>query len=182
MARWTEEELEYLRVNYKGTHDSCREIGEHLGRGFWAARSQIGKHGWSRKSARRMWTPEEEERLPGLLRQYSALKVARMMGRSVNSVVVRGNRLHISRRIRDGWFTKQEAAEICGVDHKKTQRWIDRGELVASYHNGHRPGRVGLAMWHIKERDLMRFICEHAMELNGRNVDLVAIVGLLRRD
>ncbi len=182
MRPWTEAEREIVRCDYRQTDESCQEIADRLGRTFCAVRGKVYALGVQKITGRKPWSPEEEERLAELVRQHPLTKVSRMMHRSIASVTVRANRLHFSRRIRDGWFTKSEVCQILGQDHKWVQRQIDRGGLVASYHNGHRPKRRGLAMWHIAEKDLIRFILGHASELNGRQVNLVAIVMLLRRD
>lgn len=69
-----------------------------------------------------------------------------------------------------------------GVDHKKIQGYIDRGDLRASYHTGTKPQKNGMAMWHIKQADLFDFVKKHVGEFQGRNVDLVMIVWLLSGD
>jgi len=105
------------------------------------------------------------------------------MHRSLNSVVVRMKRLHLSRRVRDGWYTKREVCEILGMDHKWVQRRIDSGALKAEPHDPESPlpKKNGGSCWHITEKDLAKFIVHHPQELNGRNVDLIIVVDLLVR-
>jgi predicted DNA-binding ArsR family transcriptional regulator len=86
-------------------------------------------------------------------------------------------KLHL--RSRDDWYTKKEVCEILGVDHKRVQSYIDNGLLTASYHNGHKPGKLGMAMWHIERKDLSSFIRKYCDEFTGRNVDLTQIVEIL---
>jgi len=105
--------------------------------------------------------------------------MARKLHRSPGSITNRIKRLKISRRSRSGWFTKREVCEILGMDHHWVQARIDSGELIASYHNGHRPTKIGSSMWHISEHDLKHFICRFPEDLNGRNVDMVMIVDIL---
>jgi hypothetical protein len=133
----------------------------------------------SDRARRKPWSEEEDEQLHELLGKYAPRTVAEKMGRTLNSVVIRGKRLGISRRCRDGWYTKMECCEILGMDHRWVQRRIDEGTLKATWHFGTKPCKQGLQEWHIEERDLIDFIKRFPHELNGRNVDLIQIVGLL---
>lgn len=177
---WTDEEREIVRRDYKGTNASAEAIAHRLGNGItkWAVKGQVQMIGLA-KVHRNGWSPEEDERLGQLITRYAPNTVAKMMGRGVNSVVVRAKRLGYSRRVRDGWFTKTEVCEILGVDHKWVQQRIDAGQLKASWHNGTKPTNKGSACWHIAEQDLKAFIQRYPLELTGRNVDLFTIVEIL---
>jgi hypothetical protein len=114
-----------------------------------------------------------------LMHQYCPRRVARIMHRSINSVVVMSKRLNIRRRYRTGWFTKNEVCEILGHDHRWVQRRIDSGALVATYHHEARPQKNGMRSWHISEQDLTQFIRKYPEELVGCNMDIMMIVELL---
>jgi hypothetical protein len=176
---WTDEEREIVRRDYQHTHASRREIARRLGVTEFAVAGQIATMGIAKRSDRRPWSPEEDERLRELIYQYAPHTVARRMGRSLNSVVVRSKRLGCSRRIRDGWFTKKEVCEILGVDHKWVQKRIDAGQLKASWHNGSKPTNSGSACWHILEKDLKEFIRRYPQDLTARNLDLIMVVDML---
>jgi hypothetical protein len=179
--RWTETEDDLLRLEYRQTRRSCRELGIALGLPWGQVRSRIGVLGLSKRTGRiskRYWTVQEDEKLQELIHCHSIPTVARLLGRSSNSVKIRATRLKLCLRSRDGWYTKQEVCEILGVDHKRVQSYIDAGQLKASYHNGHKPGKEGLSMWHIEEADLRSFVKKYCHEFNGRNVDLAQIVYL----
>jgi len=177
--KWTEEERLIVRRDYKGTHASAKEIGDRLGVSFLAVRGQVLRMGITFQD-RHYWTPKQDEQLRTLMPRYAPRRVAHMMHRSLNSVVVRAKRLGISRRTRDGWYTKQDVCEILGVDHKWLQRRIDSGALKARYHYPyHKPGILGMACWEIDEKDLVRYIRRYPQELIGRNVDIIQIVELL---
>jgi len=177
--KWTDEEKDIVRRDYKGTHASVREIARRLGVTEHQVRAEAYRMGLATRTDRRPWDPRQDERLRKLIPRYSANYIANIMHRSVNSVVVRSKRLGIHRRNHDGWFTKAEVCEILGMDHHWVQRRIDSGALKATYHNGRRPSREGMAMWHIEERDLRAFIRHFPQDLSGRNVDLIAIVEIL---
>lgn len=105
--------------------------------------------------------------------------MAKNLHRSVNAVAGRIQRLGLRHRYRDGWYTKTEVCEILGVDQHWVQRRIDAGVLRATYHNGERPGKGGMRMWHIAEKELRGFVIQYPQELNGRNVDIVQLVDVL---
>ncbi len=177
--KWTDDEREIVRRDYKHTHNSRREIAVRLGVTEFGVAGQIAFMGIAKSDDRRPWSEKEEECLVELMPQYCPRRVAIMMHRSLNSVVVKLKRLQLSRRTRDGWFTKAEVCEILAVDHKWVQRRIDRGELVATYHFEHRPGKIGGSAWHIEAKDLRAFIRRFPSELTGRNIDIIMVVELL---
>lgn len=178
--QWTEEERDYVRVNYRGNRASADQIASHIGVTFFGVRGQIQSLGIVKVTDyRKNWTPEEEERLADLGQTYCPRRVAHMMHRSLASVTVKMKRMRILRRIKNGWFDKAEVCDILGVDHKWVQRRIDRGELEASHHHERRPSKEGSGSWHIWQESLAQFIRDHARELDGRSVDLQAIVWLL---
>ena len=176
---WTEEEREIVRREYGGTRESRRHLAAKLGVTEYAVAGQIGRMGLGKITARRPWTPKEDEKLCELIPRMPLNHVAKVLHRSINSVTVRAKRVRAFRRVRDGWYTKREVCEILGMDHKWVQRWIDRGALKATYHHGHRPQQNGQGAWHIEERALKRFMRRYPHELNGRNVDLIQVVGIL---
>ena len=187
--RWTDEERDIVRRDYHYTSASAQEIADRLSRMTgehiteYAVKGQISAMGIAKRSDRRSWTPEEDELLRELAHQYCPRRIKRIMHRSLNSVVVRMKRLHLSRRVRDGWYTKREVCEILGMDHKWVQRRIDSGALKAEPHDPEAPlpKKNGGSCWHITEKDLAKFIVHHPQELNGRNVDLIIVVDLLVR-
>jgi len=176
---WTDEEDEIVRRDYRGNRHSAELIAVKLGVTTNAVKGQITKLGIALNTNRQCWDSKQDARLRELMGRYAAITIAKMMHRSVNSVVVRAKRLKIHARNRDGWYTKQEVCEILGVDHHWLQSRIDSGALYATYHNGHRPSKFGMAMWHIEEKDLRAFIRRYPQELSGRNLDLIQIVDLL---
>jgi len=184
MHKWTEEEREIVRRDYRGTKGSAEAIARRLGNGITmvAVRAKAGRLGLGgdRSLHRNGWSPEEKERLGQLITQYAPDTVAKMMGRGVGSVLAKAQRLGYSRRVRDEWFTLKEACEILGVSHGWLRQQIDARHLKASWHYGAEPSRgKGTTYWHITEEDLKAFIQRYPMELTGRNVDLFAIVDIL---
>ncbi len=183
--RWTDEERAIIRRDYKHTTKSRIEVAENLSRvtgeniNECMIAGQIAVMGIAKSDDRHPWSPEEDNTLRELIYQYCPRKVARIMHRGLNSVTVRSKRLNISRRIRDGWFTKTEVMAILGHDHHWVQRRIDSGALKATYHYDIRPSQLGGSAWHITEQDLKHFIKSYPEELVGCNIDIIMVVDLI---
>lgn len=165
--------------DYKGDGASAQAIADGLNISFYAVKAQVQKMGISFQD-RHYWTKEEDERLEEAIPRDCPGKVAKLMHRSINSVVLRAKRLGLSRRDRNGWYTKLDACELLGADHKWLQLRIDCGALKARPHNPDvPPQKDGGACWEIKEEDLIDYIRTYPQELMGRNVDIIGLVDLL---
>lgn len=182
---WTDEERAIIRRDYKHSRESCRHLAHYLssftGEKITAngVKGQVQLMGIAKSNDRHPWTPEEDAKLRELIPSFCPRVVATKMHRSLCSVVVRSTRLKVSRRCRNGWFTKNELMTILGHDHKWIQRRIDSGALKASYHYGIRPTQLGGSAWHIKETDLKDFIRRYPEELVGCNIDIITIVDII---
>ena len=180
--RWTPEEEEIVRLRYEQTTTSSEHLAVIIGGvSPTAVRRKAAALGVCKVIDRRRWTPEEERKLGILIEHGKAQsEIAKELHRSVDSVRVRANR-YLGLRFRDhSWYTKKDICQILGVGHKWVQRRIDAGTLKARPHfKGTVPGKLGLAPWHVEEKDLRQFIIDHPHELTGRNCDITAIVALL---
>ena len=182
--KWTDEERDIVRREYNGTNQRSEQIAAKLSYTagdkitLFAVKGQAAKMGIMQDKSPD-WTEKEIEKLTEMIGSYSPFTIAKRLNRSLNAVVAKSKRIGLSRRVREGWFTKKEVCEIMGVDHKKIQGYIDRGELKASYHSNVKPKQNGGACWHINQVDLIDFIKVNADEFMGRNVDLVMVVWLL---
>lgn len=180
---WAEEELEIVRRDFKHSRQSCIDLANRLSKPGdkvtqFAVRGKVQIMGITR-DGRQPWDEPQDKRLRLLFGKYPPLRVAKMMKRGVNSVVVRAKRLKIYRRCRDGWYTKAEVCEILGVDHRWVQARIDCGALNASWHGETKPCKNGGSCWHIEEDALKEFIRLYPQDLVGRNVDIIQIIDLL---
>ena len=174
---WTDTEREIVRRDYDGHNSSARRIANNLGVTFCAVKGQAAQMGILQDKSPD-WTEKEVKILTEMISNHPPLTIARRLHRSVNAVVVKSKRLGLLRRYRDGWYTMKEVCEILGIDHHKATRWIETGELKASYHHGHKPQKNGSGYWHIDKLDLRSFIIHHASQL-GRNHDLFQIIEIL---
>jgi len=184
--KWTDEERAIVRREYNGHNQSAYLIAAKLTSmtgdkiTFCAVKEQAARMGIL-QNKNPDWTDKEIEILSEMITQYAPITIAHRLHRSLNAIVVKSKRLGYSRRVRDGWYTKAEVAEILGVDHKKVQNWINSGAIKAGFHNPNSPPSKGngSASWHIKRGALIRFIRKYPQELVGRNVDIIQIVDLL---
>ena len=172
---WTEEEKEFIRCNYTGNKTSITRISQSIGHPETSVKGQIYKLGLGLRIDHKSWSPEEKERLAELITQYHIAKVAQILKRSINSVAVKVQIMKLSRRIRDGYFTQKEVAQLLGVDSHWVHDRITRGELKAEPIMGYIPSNGG-SRWKVEEKDIRKFITEHASSITGRNVDISLLV------
>lgn len=176
--QWTDEEREVVRRDYTGTNASAEAIANGLGVTKWGVKGQAAKLGILQQKSP-PWTDEELELLRKEIYRRPVTEIAKKLHRSANAVKIKATKLKLKRRVRLGWYTKKAVGEICGVDHKKVQEWIDSGALRATWHYGKKPSKAGMSSWHIEAEDLKEFIIYYCEELLGRNVDIQQIVWLL---
>jgi len=176
--QWTEEEQGLVRLHYDGTRASVEKLMALIGCSRYGVKGQVAFLGLA-LSKQPNWSEKELHYIKIHYKKESVRVMAHALHRSMNSVKVKTSRLHFSLRSRDGWYTKKEVCEILGVDHHAAQRWIDSGDLKATYHTGRKPSQKGMAMWHIEAADLKTFIIGHCQEFQGRNIDLFCILKVL---
>lgn len=176
--QWQDWECDIVRRDYDGTNRSAELIAAKLGVTRCAVKGQVQKMGIAMDKSPR-WTKHELDLLEQMNGKYSITTISRKLHRSTNAVAVKLKRLKLSRWAHDDWFTKKEISEICGVDHKKVQSWIDSNALKASWHDGHKPSKYGMSMWHIELKDFRDFLIKYSGELLGRNTDIQQIIWIV---
>ena len=126
--KWTEDEEAIVRQQYRGSHQSCRDIADYLNHAGaeppisqFAVQGRISQLGIGQRENRR-WTEYEMNRLREWTGRYSPVVIAEKLKRGVVSVSVKMSKMGLSRRARTGWYTKKDVAEMLGVGHKKVQR------------------------------------------------------------
>lgn len=128
-----------------------------------AFQAEAARRGWTR-SGSRPWQPEELEYLLEKLGTFCVKRIARKLRRSAESVESKAEKLHLSRRLREG-YNLADLGECFGEHHFKIRRWADRGLLGKVHAHG---GEQRVA-----ERNVVRFINRHASEYDLRRVDQV---------
>ncbi len=179
---WTEEELLFIRLNYRYTVQSQEEMALTIGCTVNAVRHQLIKARLCR-SVIVSWSEEEENFLREKYNSLSVFTIAKKLHRSASVVTAKAYRMKVSgrRRGRDNWFNMKDVTLILGVDSGWVSRRLQNGsKLKMSPHSPNSsPGRLGNAAWHISERSLRDFIRRYPEELAGRNVDMVMLVDIL---
>ena len=168
---WSAADDELMRLHYRGDRQSIRWLAERIGCTEIAVKGRVQRLGLA-LAQHRKWTPEEDRRLRDIYHSHRPETIARMMGRTIGSIVNRSKRLKINRRVHDGWYTLAEACEILGRESGWVREKIKSGDLT-----GRQSCRQGV--WYISERALVAFIRRFPQDLAGRNVDIIAIVDLL---
>jgi len=182
--KWTPEEEDIVRQQYRGTHQSQRDIADYLNHAGaqppisqFAVSGRISKLGIGQRENRR-WSESEMNRLREWTGWYPPALIAQKLKRGVVSVTVKMKRMGLLRRARTGWYTKKDIAEMLGVDHKKIQRWMDDGYLPARPYQV-MPQKNGGGQWYIAEADVRAFLLRFPQELIGRNLDLCQVFDIL---
>lgn len=182
--QWSEDERDIIRRDYTHNKASVVELarkltlmtGDTITTG--AIKGQVDLLGLA--TPKGYWTPKEDEMLAELISKYCPSRIAKIMHRSINSVVRKAAKLKLSRKARDGWYSLRDVAYIFGASPHWVTNRIKTGQLTAKAHNpSYPPGKRGGSPWHISEQDLIDFISKHPQELQGRNVDMVVVVDLL---
>ena len=102
--RWTEEEHEFLRREYRGTAQSLSDLAERLGVSEYAVRNQLSKLGLGRTRLMPYHRRTQEER--DLLRRERPRRTGRELGVSEGAVA---GKLGLGRRTsRNPWTPDEE--------------------------------------------------------------------------
>lgn len=176
VRRWTPEEDALLRQEYDGSLRVRERLASRLGRTLASVKNHASYIGLSFHNKEPLWSDKEIHFLEMSYDKLSLNDIAKRLKRTPNAVRIQLRRLSLSRRYRDGWYTREEVAAILGIDHKRIQTFIDCGALKARRHNPE--GGVG-SYWHIDAKDLRAFLIKYCAQLKGRNVDLMALVHVL---
>ena len=174
---WTPEEDAAIRAAYKprpGWKKERDQLAVRFGRTSGAIKHRAQALEVAVKSGKsRPWTKADDEELAELLETHSRHAVAKKLGRSLNAINIRCQKLRLYAAYRDGWYTADDVAFIVGVNPSWVQRRIERGML--------RDERDGQAH-RITVRALKEFIKAYPGELQGRPVDMVSVVQVLVGD
>jgi DNA-directed RNA polymerase specialized sigma24 family protein len=110
---------------------------------------------------RRIWSAAETEYLAEHLGQVSVTQIARNLGRSVQSIESRAERLRFSRRAAEG-YTAEDLQRVFGASYYTVRRWMERG-LLGKIHDVQ--GR------RVTTENVLRFARKHPHEYDLRRVD-----------
>ncbi len=187
---WTPERDQVLRERYDGrVKGRAAELARATGWPVWAIKKRAAALGLCYGVDRKDWTPEETAFLWEHAGHRLTHWIAKQLGRSETSVVLKFKRLKISRRVREGYTLRE--LELCfGIDHHGIERWVREGKLVSTLPG--RPPTTGRApgirrrgtdrsrdAWAVSDADLLRFIDQHPLAFRLDKVDQVWFLDLL---
>jgi hypothetical protein len=136
----------------------------------WYIKRQAARLGLTMRMDRKPWTPIEVDLLERLVGTFSTATIAKRLRRPEVSVVNKLKRLHISRRVREGYTMRD--LELClGEDHHKVRQWIASGWLRDQVQGTRRHDGNGNDIHRIRDKDILSFIRNHPQELNLGKVD-----------
>ncbi len=149
----------------------------------WAVTHRAIALGVTRPDPRRQdWTADEEAFLFANAGHRHARWIARKLGRTLASVVVKMKRMRLRRAVREN-YTLRELTLCFGVDHRVIERWVREGKLEVEK-RGYESDRDA---WAVTDAALLRFIAEHPMAFELRRCDqtwflnLILSGGLIKR-
>lgn len=98
--QWTDEELKYLRKNYR--RKSFKDIANHLGLCRHAVEYRANKHGLYRRSRRRIWTEQEIEYVRKNYSICTIEEIAKHLSRTKGAIMGCADRLEL--RGKYNWY------------------------------------------------------------------------------
>ncbi len=178
---WTQEKDAFLRERYDGkVKGRAVKIAALWGWPDWAIRKRAVQLGLT-TLGRRDWTPKEVRFLEEHVGRRTIHWIAKQLERPETSVVLKCERMKLSRRFRDG-FTLRDLTFCFGCDRRVIERWVSKGMLRARRRGTLRAHDA----WHVTEGDIVRFLRKHPTAFRLDKVDqlwfmdLVLGGGLLR--
>ena len=175
--------IEYLRTFYKGSPrergKAVRILAREKNLPKWWILRHAQKLGLGYPMRRKSWTQDEVLFLQENIGLWCPEILAKKMGRSITSVVLKIKRLHLSRRKRDGWFTLRDLEIGLGADHRQIYSWIRKGWIHCE-----RDGRIaGTSGEHFRRFGLLavrNFIWNHPTEFDLKKADQLWFLNLMR--
>jgi hypothetical protein len=172
---WTAEADEVLCERYDSrVRGRVGELARSLGRRPWEIKRRACELGIAfPRAAWKDWTPEEVALLETNAGVRHVNWIAKRLGRSLTSVILKLKRLHLSRRIREG-YTMRELELALGLDHRKIARLVDEGKLKPAHRSEHPRER-----WIFTNRDVLAFLRRHPTAFRLDRVDQLWFLDLV---
>ena len=174
---------ELIRTRYDGrVYGRAAEIATALGWPGWAVKKRAAVLGatspWPKH--RRDWTDDEVK----FIQEWTGVRfvgwIAKKLGRSLTSVVLKQKRMKLSRRVREGYTLR--ALELCfGMDHRLIAQWVEQGRLRIERGIPCGGGRGEQRRWKVSETAVFEFIWNNPMSFRLDKVDQPWFLDLMRR-
>lgn len=180
---WTPERDQALRERYDSrTRGAIAVLAHAIGWPPWVIKKRATTLGLTHSVDRKDWTEPETAFLWEHGGTRTSHWIAKRLGRSETSVVLKFKRMKISRRVREG-YTLHELMLCFGTDHHVIERWVREGKLVAKRRETARVHDP----WVVYDGDLLTFIRDFPLTFRLDKVDqtwfmdLITSGGLIRK-
>lgn len=172
-----------MRSRYDGkVYGRAAEIAKALNWPDWRVKRRAAEmgltHPWP--SERRDWDDAEVKFLQEWTGKRYVGWIAKKLGRSITSCVLRIKRLGISRRVREGYTMRH--LQLCfGTDHHVIERWVKEGRLRIERGIPCGGGRGEQRRWKVNETAIFEFIWNNPTAFRLDKVDQPWFMDLMRR-
>jgi len=175
---WTPERDAIMRRDYDPrVRGRSQEIADRLGWPVHVIKHRAVRLGLSRSEDRRRWTEEEERFIEESAGSRRVPWMARRLGRSLTSVIMKIKHMRLSRAVREGYTLGD--LELCfGADHRMIERWAREGKLAVrkrDYVTGAHRSRP----WAVSHRAVREFVVNHPLEFRLDRVDQLWFMDLI---
>ena len=160
MGKWTEEEIEFLKENYKNMNN--KEIAKNLNRSETAVNNKL----FIMNLCKKKWSKTEMEFLENNAERGDKY-LAKRLNRSISSIRSKRRRMRIT-TYKD--LSAREVGEILKTDTKTIIRWKKIGLKMRK----NNPKKL-YSPYKIKMKDLLKFLKENQDLWNANNVDLYGL-------
>ncbi len=168
---WTPDRLAYIQAHYDEI--GARAIAEHFGFPTWQVAHKAAALGLGRHRQVKPWTPAEV----AMLEEYAGVRtprwIARELGRTLHSVVLKIRYVGLSTAIREG-YTSHSLAPCFGVSPDTIGRWIRLGYFgrLETRDGEARPqGSRSDIPHHLTDAQVLAFVKAHPTVFDLRKVD-----------
>jgi hypothetical protein len=121
------------------------------------------------------WTPAEVQFLEAHAGTRHVNWISKQLGRTLTSVVLKLKRMHLSRRVREG-YSLRDLEMALGIDHRRLADLVEQGKLRAA-----RRGSYPRDRWTFTERDVLAFLRGHPTAYRLARVDQLWFLDLVFR-
>lgn len=169
--QWTAARNDIVKRRYDSrVKGRAAVIAAALGWPTWVIKKRAQELGLSRPVERQEWSEAETRFVTDHAGERPAKWIAKKLGRSETSVVLKFKRLKISRRVRDG-YTMGELQLCFGTDHHVISRWMRQGKLAERRRQTERTAVQGGDPLCVSEQAIVDFIRRYPMEFPLDKVD-----------
>lgn len=178
LYQWTDDKDTLLRTRYDSRiRNRTRDIATALGWPTWVIKKRAQTLGLAQPwpATRRTWTRDEEQFLDTHAGTRHVHWLATHLKRPIVSVVLKMKRLHLRRRVTEG-YTLRDLEACFGVDHHVIERWVREQKLTIHRRS---PEAAHRSPWLVRDRDLLAFIRTYPTTINLAKVDALWFLDLI---